>query len=247
MKTTKKKSVNETGHKKNVANFSSAYQILEEMSVLYNPSNTAITLAALAPKKSELTTIMEMLNNKLSIYKNAVTEREMKIEPLGKLMTRTLNASKSSKISTTDKENLASQVKKIRGDSKPKKNNPETSENEAISTSQMSYDSRIANFKAYISQLESHASYAPNETDLQTENLRVYYQELETVSALVNAAGNAVITARANRNKLLYFNENNVIQLMKEIKSYVLSIGDSGKPYYNALVKLKFKDLNNKK
>lgn len=247
MKTTKKKSVSETGHKKNVANFSSAYQILEEMSTLYNPSNQTITLLNLAPKKNELETVLEVLNNKIPTYKNAVANREEKIAPLGKLMTRTLNASKSSKISTTDKENLASQVKKIRGDAKPKKINPESSENEAISTSQMSYDSRIANFKAYISQLESHTAYAPNETDLQTANLRAYHQELETVSTLVNAAGNAVLTARANRNTLLYFNENNVIQLMKDIKSYVLSIGDSGKPYYKALVKLKFKDLNNKK
>ncbi|ELY2018558.1 hypothetical protein SL053_002487, partial [Flavobacterium psychrophilum] len=44
-------SSSETGHNKNVANFSSAYQILDEMGALYNPSNTEIALANLAPKK----------------------------------------------------------------------------------------------------------------------------------------------------------------------------------------------------
>ncbi len=32
-------STSETGHSKNVASFSSAYQILQEMGTLYNPSN----------------------------------------------------------------------------------------------------------------------------------------------------------------------------------------------------------------
>jgi hypothetical protein len=32
----------ETGHNINVANFSTAYQILDEMGTLYNPSNTKI-------------------------------------------------------------------------------------------------------------------------------------------------------------------------------------------------------------
>ncbi len=45
-------STSETGHNKNVANFSSAYQILEEMGAIYNPSNTNLLLANLQPKKS---------------------------------------------------------------------------------------------------------------------------------------------------------------------------------------------------
>ena len=114
-------STSETGHNKNVANFGSAYQILEEMGAIYNPSNSNLLLANLQPKKVSLNATITVLNDKKPIYKNAVADREVAIAPLGKIMSSALNYSKSINISDADKENLASQVKKIRGDKKPKK------------------------------------------------------------------------------------------------------------------------------
>ena len=235
-------STSETGHNKNVANFSTAYQILEEMGSLYNPSNPKIQLTNLNPIRTTLQATITELNNKKPIYKNAVSAREVAIAPLGKLMTKTLNYAKSLDISTTDKENIANQAKKIRGDQKPKAVNPETTENEWISTSQMSYDSRIANLETYTNQLASHTEYAPNETEIQITSLQALHSNLVTLSQAVNSAGNALITARKNRNNILYTNETNVIQLIKDIKAYLKSLGDAAKPYYNAIVKLQFKD-----
>jgi hypothetical protein len=236
-------STSETGHNKNGANFSSAYQILKEMGGLYNPSNETLKLEKLDATKIELSGVMTVLNNKKPVYKNEVADREVEIASLGKITTRALNFARSLPISEPDKENLESQAKKIRGDSKPKKVNPDTAEVESISTSQMSYDSRIANFDTYISQLESHPEYAPNEADLQIVNLRAYYQRLKTLSSNVNAAGNALLTGRTKRNDILYYNPQNVLQIIKDIKAYLKSLGTVGKPYYKALVNLKFKDL----
>ena len=236
-------STSETGNAKNVANFSTGYQILEEMGTLYNPSNSNLQLTNLAPIKVSLAGVITVLNNKKPIYKNAVADREIEIASLGKITTRALNFAKSLNISTTDKENLTSQAKKIRGDQKPKVVNPDTAEGDAISTSQMSYDSRIANLDTYTSQLASHPEYMPNETEIQIASLQTYHQRLTTLSGIVNSAGNALITARKNRNDILYFNNTNIIQLTREIKAYVKSLGTAGEPYYKALVKLKFKDL----
>ena len=232
----------ETGHNKNVANFSTAYQILEEMGTLYNPSNTKIHLVNLDPIRTSIQSVITELNNKKPIYKNAVSAREVAIAPLGKLMTKSSNFAKSLDISSTDKENIANQAKKIRGDQKPKSVNPETTETDGISTSQMSYDSRIANLDTYTTQLASHPEYAPNETEIQIESLQALHSNLVTLSQAVNSAGNALITARANRNNILYNNEVNVIQLIKDVKAYLKSLGDAGKPYYNAIVKLQFKE-----
>ena len=240
MKTTRKTSVSETGHNKNVANFSSVIQILEEMGTRYNPTNSAITLANLSPIESQLALVINELNNKKPLYKNAVASREEKIEGLNKLITRTLNFAKSITLSEKDKENLQSQAKKIRGNSKPKKINPDTAQKENISTAQLSYDSRIANLETYIEQLASHDVYNPNEEILQITSLKNYHEELSTLSANVNKAGNALLTARENRNVLLYYKEGNIIQLIKDIKSYLKALGDTGKPYYKAIVKLKF-------
>jgi len=54
----------ETGHNKNVANFSTAYQILEEMGTIYNPSNSNLLLANLQPKIITLGTTITVLNDK---------------------------------------------------------------------------------------------------------------------------------------------------------------------------------------
>lgn len=237
-------STSETGHSKNVANFSSAFQILQEMGTLYNPSNAKIQLANLDPIRASLQTTLNELNSKKPIYKNAVSEREDAMASLGKLVTKVLNYAKSIDISAADKENIASQAKKIRGDQKAKKTNPETTEAIGISTSQMSYDSRIANLDVFIKQLGSHANYAPNESEIQVASLETLHGNLATLSTTVNTAGNALITARINRNNVLYNNDNNVIQLMRDVKSYLKSLGDSAKPYHSAMVKLKFADAN---
>ena len=236
-------STSETGHNKNVANFSTAFQILQEMGTTYNPSNTNLLLTNLAPIKASLAATIQTFNTKKPIYTNAVASRELAIAPLPKLTTRTLNYAKSINISATDKENLTSQVKKIRGDVQPKKINPDTSETTSISTAQLSYDSRIANLAAYTDQLASHPQYAPNETELKVASLQSLHQNLVTLSSAVNTAGNALITARNDRNNILYRSQTNVIQLMKEIKAYLKSLGQLGEPYYKAIVKLQFKDL----
>ena len=136
-----------------------------------------------------------------------------------------------------------SQAKKIRGDAKTKIVNPDVAEGDSISTSQMSYDSRIANLATYINQLASRTEYSPNETEIKIVSLQNYHQRLTTLSTLVNSAGNTLITVRKNRNDILYSNTLNVIQLIKDIKSYLKSLGEDGAPYYKAVVKLKFKDL----
>lgn len=236
-------STSEVGHNKNAANFSAANQILNEMGALYNPTNPNIKLVNLVPIQTALTLSIKTLNQKTPIYKNTVADRETAIAPLPKLTTRTLNFARSTTISAKDKEILDSQAKKIRGDHKPKKLNPDTAEPAAISTSQQSYDSQIANFDSYINQLASHPEYIPNEDDLKIITLQNYHQTLSDLSSLVNNAGDTIITARTDRNKILYYNPTNVIQLIRDIKSYLRSLGDAGKPYYKALMKLKFRDI----
>jgi hypothetical protein len=243
VKTTKKKSVSETGHNKNATNFDKAHQILEEMGALYNPSNQDILLVNLSPVSTALKGTLKVLNIEIPIYKNNVADRELAIARLPKTVTSASNYFKSLKVSKIDKENIARQVKKLRGVKKAVKINPDTAETAAISTAQLSYDSRITNFATFTSQLASHPEYIPNEAEIKIEALQSYNQELTTLSGLVNASGNTLITARKNRNQILYSNDSNVIELIKDIKSYVKSLGAAGLPYYKALVRLQFRDL----
>ncbi len=62
-------SSSETGHNKNVANFSAAYQILEEMGSTYNPSNANLKLATLDPIRINLSGVITVLNEKNQFIK----------------------------------------------------------------------------------------------------------------------------------------------------------------------------------
>jgi hypothetical protein len=241
--TKNKRSVSETGHNKNAANFGTAYQILEEMGPLYQPSNPNLLLAKLEPIQNVLAEVTTVMNTNYPTYKNDVAEREETIAPLSKLMTRVLNSALSTTMSAKDKENLSSTAKKIRGGERLKPLDPAKAPEDAISTSQMSYDSRIANLDTFIGQLASHSEYSPNEEDLKIGVLKEYRLSLKTLSSKVNASGNKLITARKNRNQALYFGSPNVIELMEDVKSYLKSIGEPAKPYYKALVKLQFRDI----
>jgi hypothetical protein len=233
-------STSEVGHNKNAANFNTLAQILQEMGTLYNPTNPDIKRTNLEPVQTAIANAINTLNAKKPLYTNAVANREIATTLLGKTTSKILNSFKSLNVSATDKENLTSMVKKIRGDKKRTKVNPDTTESSSISTSQMSYDSRIANLDALIGFINTHPEYNPNEEDIKITALETYNEQLKTLTQTVNAAGNALITARKHRNNILYKNSNNILDMAKEIKAYLKSLGDDGKPYYQAAIRLKF-------
>lgn len=240
-----KTSSSEVGHLKNMTNFQTLSLILQEMGMHYNPTNSDIHLHNLTLFQFDLNVAFQIFHEKKPLYTNAVVNREMAIAKLSKTTSKILNHFRSLRISTADKENLSAMVKKIRGDKKLLKSKSDSPETKTISTSQMSYDSRIANLDAIISFLKSHPEYNPNEEDITIEALESYLEELKTLTQIVNATANALLTARKNRNNLLYHNNRNVIGLAKEIKAYLKSLGHAGHPYYKAAVRLQFTNLRN--
>ena len=90
--------------------------------------------------------------------------------------------------------------------------------------------------------MASHPEYQPNENEIKVANLLTYQQELSTLSSIVNASGNELITARLNRNNVMYLTDINIIKVMNETKAYLKSLGQAAQPYYKAFVKLKFRD-----
>lgn len=236
-------STSETGHNKNAANYGAGILILQEMATLYDPTNSMILLPTLTPVKTAIDTALSTLTTQFPLYKNGVADREDEIKSMSKTATKIGSYANSLDISDKDKQNIAALVQKVRGDTKSKKVNPELSTATDFSTSQMSYDSRIANFNKLIQQAASLPEYTPNENEIKITTLTTYYNLLLTLTTAVNSSADKIITARADRNKILYYNDNNIIKLATLIKAYLKSLGEAGKPYYKAFVKLKFSDI----
>ena len=235
-------STSEVGHNKNVANFGYTCQLLTEMGTLYNPSNPSIKLPALTTVNTSLIGSLQNINQKTPIYRNLVVARESEITKLRFLATRIYNYSKSITISNAEKENVNRLAKKVRGDSRVKKVlDPSVTASKTISTAQTSYDNTIEFFDKLINQIDSYPEYVPNEDDLQIVNLQLFHDEIKSLNIEVNASIITLITARKERNDLLYLNEDNAIKLVNDIKAYLKSLGADALPYYKAVVALQFR------
>jgi hypothetical protein len=235
-------STSEVGHNKNVANFGYTCQIVTEMGALYAPSNPSIKLPALTTVNTGLIGSLQNINQKIPIYRNLVAEREIKMTNLRFLATKIYNFSKSIAISKAEKENVNRLVKKVRGDTKVKMVlDPTDTSSKTISTAQTSYDNTIDFFDKLIDQIDSYPEYIPNEDDLKIVNLKLMYDDLKNLNNEVNASIITLITARKQRNDLLYFNDDNAIRLVRDIKSYLKSLGADALPYYKAVVALKLR------
>lgn len=109
-------SKSEVGHSKNVANFKAAYTILEEMGSLYNPTNTQILLTNLEPLRTTLTGQIDQLDASLAEYRADVADRKNAIALMDKKATKINQYFHSLDVPENEKQNIAAQIKLIRGD-----------------------------------------------------------------------------------------------------------------------------------
>ena len=234
------RSKSEVGHAKNTANFTALIQLLAEMGPLYNPTNSEIKIVSLESLRDQILASMQNLSDQTPPFKLAVANRENAFKPLSTLSTRVKNSFYSLSLSQAEKDNVLASVKKIRGD-KPigKAETMDTEETQTISNAQLSYTSKVSNLQSLISLLNAYPAYAPNETDLTAADLTTLHNQLKNLNNEAADKTFRLITARKQRNDLLYLNTTNLIDLVLPVKEYIKSV-QGANAYYKAAVALKF-------
>ena len=242
-------STSETGHAKNVANLDELISFVGGYGAVYNPSKSAIKLLALQALSTAAKTAIGAVNSANSAYSNAVAAREVAFAPLGKLTTRILNALKATDTTTQVDESAQTIVRKLQG----RRANPKKSEDEVkalaaegkevneISTSQMSYDSRLDNFDKLIKLLTSVPLYAPNEAELKVAALTTLYNDLKAKNAAVIAASTPLSNARITRNDVMYKPNTGLVDVALDTKTYIKSVFGASSPQYKQVSKLGFR------
>jgi hypothetical protein len=245
-------SISETGHAKNVANFQKLTTFVTGLGIEYNPSKKNIQLTALGDLLTTANEAINSVNTAESTYKHAVSAREAAFKPMSKFITRVNNALKASGASEQVNDSAMTLVRKLQG----RRSTPKMTEEEKlaaqeqglnvneISSSQMSYDSRLDNFDKLIKLLASTSLYAPNETDLTTDSLSALYNDLYANNTLVIDATVALSNARISRDKVLYDSDSGLVDVAADVKTYVKSVFGSTAPQYKAISKLTFRDQN---
>lgn len=245
-------STSETGHAKNVANFEKLVAETTAFGETFNPSKATLKLTALNTQLATARAAIAAVNSAEPAYKNAVSARDAAFAPLGKLITRINNALKASDTTVQEDESALTLVRKLQGrratakktEDEKKALAAEGKEVVEISSSQMSFDSRLDNFDKLIKLLSSIPAYAPNEADLKVEALTALYSDLKAKNMAVINAETPLSTARIARNEVLYKQNTGIVDITVDVKNYVKSVFGATSPQYKLISNLKFTSYN---
>jgi len=245
------KSVYETGHGKNVANFSTFIKAVRGMGAKYQPSNDLITLPNLEVKEKRIAQHMEAWAKEDRSFKNTEIARRQAFANIKKYATRLVaTLASSAKVSQLTLDDATSINKKIQGVRATKKKDEATAEAitppaKNISASQQSYDMLIEHFRKLRVLLESVPTYTPHEDDLNMKAIHTYEQLLKNTNDDAATAENAIVDNRNARNFELYNEETGLVALSKLMKLYLKSKSTTN-PDYLKIKGLSFRTIADK-
>lgn len=237
----KKKSVSQTGHAMNVANFETLLAYVAGYGAAYNPSNAVLQLLSLQQILTAAQNSLLEVNEALPVWKNAIDLRESVFEPLSKLATRIVNAVEVSGLPESFVDDVRSVVRKLQGKrAKPVKTDSADAAVKTISASQMGFEDRLNHFQELIQLLESQPSYAPNETDLQVATLQTMFADMKAKNSSAVSSYVPLDNKRLARNTVLYAPTTGLVDRAEAVKKYVKSAFGADSPQYAQIKGLKF-------
>ena len=245
------KSVYETGHGKNAANFSKLVISVQGMGDKYQPSNDLINIKYLIAQDARVETCMENWAHTERESANAEIARNVVFGELKPFSTRLLATLASS--AGVDKRTLAdadSINKKIQGARIGKKPEvdptlPKELQKRNISASQQSFDLKAEHFRKFRTLLASVPGYKPNEEDLTLEAVGKFESRLNQTNETAATINDQLVNAKNARNAEIYNDENGLVAVSKLVKTYLKGKGTSH-PEFLKVRSLSFRKLSDK-
>jgi hypothetical protein len=235
--------MSETGHAKNVASFETLVNFVTTLGSAYNPAKGTLTVANLTVLLTTAKTSLTDLQDKFSDWKDITNQRELAFESTNSLSTRAVNSFAVSGAEKLNIDDAKSFLRKFRGTRAKTKPEPNTA-SEAVKThsaSQTSYDNKVEHFSQLVSILENNSNYKPNETDLQTATLNTVLEDLRAKNTSVVNSSVSLSNSRLSRNQILYKAETGLVDIAKDVKTYVKSVFGASSPQYKQISGLVFR------
>jgi hypothetical protein len=238
----------ETGHIINVTNFESIVADVTSYGTAYNPTRPGLKLAALNTLLASGKNAVNAVSATQPALKLACDAREISFKSLSPLVTKVINALKATDTSELVDNSAQSLARKIQGRRATPKKTEEQKKIAAeagkeiveISSSQMSYDSRLDNFDKLIKLLSSVPLYVPNEADLKITALTAVLNDLKNKNTAVTNAEVPLNNARIVRNNVLYKQDTGLVDIALDVKTYIKSVYGATSPQYKKISKIKF-------
>ena len=230
----------ETGHAKNVENFSKLDQIVRSLGAKYAPGDARLQPSNLNTIKTSAAAALETVNLDNPPYLKALSRREAAFDGIPKLASRALAIAETLHLDPATINALKELVRKLYGRrAAPKKVIPENPGGEAtgeehkyVSVSRLSFDQRIEHFSQFIDILAAEPAYQPAEQELGIPNLSGRLAEMRVSNTAVTQASIPLSNARNNRNDILYAPLSGLVDIALDVKKYVrAAFGDKSAEY----------------
>lgn len=249
--------ISEVGNAKVVANFNHLIQCCVAHGAVYAPSFDGIKLPHLNALLQSAEAALSAINIAKPANDQAITAREMEFSLLNSLLTRAINTLAASGVPPKTVQQARTIVRKLTGkradntittntvtpsEEETNTEEMETTAKKRISVSQMSYDSRIANFARFIEFLAAIPAYNPTEFPLSIAGLKAFHLNLENKNQAVLNTGIPLSNARIQRNKILYQETTGVVDTANNVKKYLKGLFGANSSEYKQVSKLQFKN-----
>lgn len=195
---------------------------------------------ALQTKRDECDAVLVAVTNTLIPFKNAVNAREEGYEDMDSKATRIFNALAASGASEEVLKDARGIVNKISG-RRTSKVDPDNPDAKTISTSQMSYDNRKANFELLVALVKTQTEYNPNEDDLKVISLEAYTARLGALNTDINTSLAAIQAKRTERDEVMYGPLEGMSDIATKVKYYVKSVVGASSPIYKRIAAIRIR------
>ncbi len=222
-------STSDTGHAKNVANFNKMIAACTGYGTAYNPSNPNLAIKAMTPQAAGGDASVKAVAPAQKPYKDAEDARHQPFIDLPQLVRDAYNELASCDgVSATTLQTALNLEKKIAGTNRAPKPkgvtppvNPPEPTKKSHSTSQQSFDMRLAAFNDFISLLAGEPNYITNQPDLMVTALTSTAATLGALNQAIEPVYTPYQTALTVRDTALYFPVTGIYDTQAKVKKYV--------------------------
>ena len=235
----KTRTVSETGHAKNTANFRQIIIACKGYGTAYNPARTELTLAALDAQADVCDAQLDAVRSAVQAEKDALSSRDVVFKDLSKYATRIINALAAFNQPDNVMQDARSLVNKLTGRRSGKvKATGAGTPVKTISVSQMSFDMRIDTFEKLAKLVNALSNYNPNEVEVQAATLTAHAAVLRALNQTAANATNAAENARILRDKALYTDLDSMYSVAANVKNYAKYLFGATSPEFKLISKI---------
>lgn len=251
---------NESGYARLIANFENLYSHCLGFGAAYNPSYPAIQASGLGSKLGSARSALNAVQLAKTTHDDATNAREILFSGVKKMATRIINALIASNAVQQRIDDARSINRKLNGKragsitgagdtsreapvsgpgSVPAPVSGATEGPGRISVSHQGFDSLVENFAQLVVIAAAEPLFNPNEDDLKVTALNDFVNQLRAANTAVINTGIQYENARITRDTEFYDPNLGIINLARQVKTYVKSLFGASSSQFRSISTLR--------